>query len=461
MRVGVLAAFLATWSRARSTFGQGTPQNGAPYDGSAPLRQLESRVAAAAPGAQWSGGAATAYGTANADHGRVLGALAGLDLRLRAQLDRSARVVTTGRGNLDAVHQWVMAAASSVPQNAAGERMLLPIVQKGIGEVVEIVSKSNSELNSIGARIAGIGEEYRALGIGQKFGSGGPGENPADPTRPPTEPRDEYEGALREAGLLTGPPPEGFYREWLENARRQGVPPEIIADIARRHDITPSSFDVLTGMQKVVDKDGKSFFLIPQDTSGADARKAARMTYILNAGTDYGDHGTGNDFTPEPYSADEVQRIIDRQNANSWSYDRDVDFVHGNGGRLMTTPNGMLMGLGGNGLQDLYSQAGGSTWGDIFMLNIDDPDDAAQQLRDVAESGVMWYSGDDGNGYAGSNRLDLDRMLHHKERHSQQWADRGYGGFLRDYGWELFRENVLGKTNRLEEDAGLADGGYS
>jgi hypothetical protein len=31
---------------------------------------------------------------------------------------------------------------------------------------------------------------------------------------------------------------------------------------------------------------------------------------------------------------------------------------------------------------------------------------------------------------------------------------------LRDYGWELFRELAFGKANRLEEDAGLSDGGY-
>jgi hypothetical protein len=31
---------------------------------------------------------------------------------------------------------------------------------------------------------------------------------------------------------------------------------------------------------------------------------------------------------------------------------------------------------------------------------------------------------------------------------------------LRDYGWELVRELVFGTTNRLEEDAGLSDGGY-
>jgi hypothetical protein len=29
------------------------------------------------------------------------------------------------------------------------------------------------------------------------------------------------------------------------------------------------------------------------------------------------------------------------------------------------------------------------------------------------------------------------------------------------YIWEVFRERVFGKTNRLEEDAGLSDGGYT
>ena len=49
--------------------------------------------------------------------------------------------------------------------------------------------------------------------------------------------------ALRDAGLLTGPPPDGYYKEWLENAERQGVPPKVIVDIARRHDITPEDFE--------------------------------------------------------------------------------------------------------------------------------------------------------------------------------------------------------------------------
>jgi hypothetical protein len=385
----------------------------------------------------------------------VIGELAGLDQRLKAQLDQSAEVVTTGRSGVDAVRKWVVDAAASVPQDAADERMLLPIVQKGIGEVLGIVQRSNGELNIIGATIRGLGDEYRALGD-QKLG-----KRDGDPQfiggEKDDEDEDDYEKALRDAGLLTGPPPAGYYKEWLKTAERQGVPPQVIVDIARRHAITPEDFEVLNGMEKVTDEDGKSFFLMPSGTKRDDARKAALMTYILNAGTDYGE-GTPRDFPPTPYSADEIQRIIDRQEANSWSYDRDVDFVHDNGGRLMTTPNGMLMGLGGNWVQDFFSEAGGSTWGDIFMFNIDDPDDPAQRLRSIAQSGVMWYPQADGNGYR-YDAVDLDRVLHHEERHSQQWAEKGHGTMLREYGIEWAREQI-GLPNRLEEDAGLSDGGY-
>lgn len=139
------------------------------------------------------------------------------------------------------------------------------------------------------------------------------------------------------------------------------------------------------------DEDGdgtvKSYFLMPTDISGEDAAKAVRMTYILNAGTDYGTEGEKTDFAPTPYGSEELRRITERQQANSWSYNDDVGFVHGNGGRLMTTPNGMMMGLGGNIIQDQFSQQGGTAWGDTFMLDIDDPADPAQQLREVAQSG--------------------------------------------------------------------------
>jgi hypothetical protein len=270
-----------------------------------------------------------------------------------------------------------------------------------------------------------------------------------------------YEYALRDAGLLSGRNADG-HNKWLENAARQEVPPEVVVEIARQHGITPESFKILEKIEEIKDPNGKSFFLIPSGTSGDDARKAALMTYILNAGTDYGkagkQPGVTNDFPETPYSAAEVQRIIDRQNANSWSYDRDVGFVDANGGRLVSTPNGMLMGLGGNWIQRLFSQQGGTAWGDIFMVNIGHCADPAQQLRAIVQSGHAWYSDDHGKPF--ESNLALDRVLHHEEWHSRQWAAKGYAGMLRDYGWELIREKVFRKTNRLEEDAGLADGGY-
>jgi hypothetical protein len=172
----------------------------------------------------------------------------------------------------------------------------------------------------------------------------------------------------------------------------------------------------------------------------------------MNAGTDYGTEGEKTDFSPTPYGSEELRRITDRQRENSWSYDDDVGFVHDNGGRLVTTPNGMMMGLGGNLVQDQFSQRGGTTWGDTFMLNIDDPKDPAQQLREVAKSGHAWYEED---GSASQGSLDMDRLLHHEERHSQQWGREGYAGFLASYAWE----QVTG-GNETEEDAGLSDGGY-
>ena len=169
---------MSTWSTARSTFGDGSPQTGDRYDNSSSLRQLQSDLAAAAPGSRWTGSAASAYACANSEHRRVVSDLAGLDQRLRAHVDQSAAVVSTGRVNLDAVRKWVTAAAASVPQNAAGERMMLPIVQKGIAELMNIMQTSNGQLNSIGAKIRGLGDEISGAarisvrGGGEKGGWG-------------------------------------------------------------------------------------------------------------------------------------------------------------------------------------------------------------------------------------------------------------------------------------------------
>jgi hypothetical protein len=166
--VSVLDGFLSTWSNARQTFGEGTPQSGAQYDNSGTLRGLQSTVETAAPGSQWTGGAANTYGAANTEHGRVLGQMAGLDQRLAAEVDNSAQVVDAGRRNLDAVRQWVVDAAASVPPGQAGETMKMAIAQKGLSQLQEIIQKSNGDMNAIGGRISGLRGEYEALS-NQKF----------------------------------------------------------------------------------------------------------------------------------------------------------------------------------------------------------------------------------------------------------------------------------------------------
>lgn len=275
-----------------------------------------------------------------------------------------------------------------------------------------------------------------------------------DPGEPGYDPVNEYEEALREAGLLNGPKPaDGYYREWLQNSVDNDVPPEVIVDIARRHNITPASFDILKGLEQVSDKDDKSFFLLPEEASAEDAREAALMTYILNAGTDYAKGNPKNDFAETPYTADEVQRMIDRQAANAWSYEAAEHFD----GRLATTPNGMLMGLGGDLLDDQLSQQAGSTAGDVFLVNIDNPADPAQTLRNMIGSGQIWYSD---NAPSGST-IDLDRILHHEERHSQQWADLGLKEMVGQYGLKMVEEQITQQRNPFETNAGASDGGYS
>ena len=59
---------------------------------------------------------------------------------------------------------------------------MLPIVQKGITEVMEVVQRANGDLNAVGEKIRALGDEYGILG-NQQFGSGGdsppvPGEDP-------------------------------------------------------------------------------------------------------------------------------------------------------------------------------------------------------------------------------------------------------------------------------------------
>ncbi|ULE35249.1 EspA/EspE family type VII secretion system effector [Mycobacterium sp. IDR2000157661] len=161
--MGVLEAFLTTWELARSTFGEGTPRGGDDFDESTRFRRLQSELQTAGPTPDWTGAASDDYAEANRRQSGALGAMADLDERLKAEIDRSAAVVSAGRRDLDAVRQWVVDAASSVPRTPLGERMLLPVVSKGAGEVAEIIHRSNADLDAIAGRIRALGDEYGEL----------------------------------------------------------------------------------------------------------------------------------------------------------------------------------------------------------------------------------------------------------------------------------------------------------
>ncbi|MEO3758220.1 EspA/EspE family type VII secretion system effector [Mycobacterium sp. B14F4] len=157
--MGVLNAFLTTWDHARATFGEGVPHGGDGLDQSAQLRRLQGDVEAAAPKG-WTGTASDTYAEANQRQSRALGSMANLDQRLKAEVDRSAAVVSAGRRDLEAVRQWVVDAAATVPNTALGERMLWPVISKGAGEVAEILQRSNGDLAAIAGRIRALGAEY-------------------------------------------------------------------------------------------------------------------------------------------------------------------------------------------------------------------------------------------------------------------------------------------------------------
>lgn len=137
---------------------------GAEFDRSGALDGLQRMAASAAPGEHWAGPAAQAYAGRNERLVGTIGGLAELDRRLGSEVDRSAQVVAAGRRDLDAVKQWVLSAAASVPPNAAGERALIPVVSRGVGEVADILRRSNADMNGIAARIRDLGAGYQSLG---------------------------------------------------------------------------------------------------------------------------------------------------------------------------------------------------------------------------------------------------------------------------------------------------------
>lgn len=80
------------------------------------------------------------------------------------------------------------------------------------------------------------------------------------------------------------------------------------------------------------------------------------------------------------------------------------------------------------------------------------PHGPAQELRNLIQSGTSTWQADDGTLRQGN---DIDRILHHEERHSQQWAHEGRANFLRQYFWPTDAD-----PNPFESNAGGSDGGY-
>jgi uncharacterized protein YukE len=161
--VGAFDAFMATWSQARATFGEGEPADGSQFDHSARLRELGSQVESASPGTAWAGTASDSYAELNHKHARKLDDIGDLDRQLSREVQRSADVVRTGRQDMDTVRQWVSSVASTLPNNAVGQSMLWPVVSKGSAEVQQILTRSSGELSLIARRIAKIGGQYDAL----------------------------------------------------------------------------------------------------------------------------------------------------------------------------------------------------------------------------------------------------------------------------------------------------------
>ncbi|WP_234806855.1 hypothetical protein [Mycolicibacter minnesotensis] len=243
-------------------------------------------------------------------------------------------------------------------------------------------------------------------------------------------------------------PASPAHRSWLANIDRYGAGPHAVADIVRAQRITRDSFRRLDAMEQITDPDGKSYFVIPRTAGGDAARQAVLLTYILNAGTGYGRPGTRTDFPATPYTGAEVHRITQRQRANRWSY-AAVRGICNTGGTVATTPNGLLMVLGGNRVHGSFSHRGGTMWGDLFLVNTRGISDPARRVREIIESGRLGQGGP-----------DLACLLHHEEIHAQQWAALGPMRMPARYLAEEARSRVLGGVNNFEEEAGLRDGGY-
>lgn len=131
------------------------------------------------------------------------------------------------------------------------------------------------------------------------------------------------------------------------------------------------------------------------------------------------------------------------------------------GGHLMTTPEGIVMGIAGDealrrfnlaelelGVPDaMWAQRGGTMYGDLFLVNppASQPDST---LVEIVSQGSVF----------GEDRHRLSDTLRHEKVHAEQWFEWGVDGFITEY----FRNNNPHDPcgHPMEIEAGLKGGGY-
>lgn len=237
-------------------------------------------------------------------------------------------------------------------------------------------------------------------------------------------------GELRAAGLLAGEP-TGLCREWLQRTVEGGLTPEQAVELAQKEGLTPETFDVLDGLELMRDPAGAPYVRLENHPR---ARDVARVVELLSGG--------------RPSHSDA------RRCANDWTYAGPlgtggvVALVLAQGGAVVATPEGILMAAPGPKVFGVVPTAaavlsfqGGTTWGELFVLN-KSSEDPAGVLRGVIARGAV-----DGK--------PLAPLLRHERIHSEQWARHGRLGFLARY-----LTSGRGCDNAYEREAGFQDGGY-
>lgn len=184
--MSAISAFYSTWTRARSTFGDGPPETGENFDDSARLRRLREQTERAAPDNRWQGQAAAAYAARNTEHAAVFGRLADLDRRLGTEVTNAAALVSSGRHHLSELLDWFNAAAAAAPDGEHGERIRLILASHGMSQIAEIVAQSNHDLGLIGQRLERLRTEYEGLALGL-----GGMPDPPEGNPPPVDPLEE------------------------------------------------------------------------------------------------------------------------------------------------------------------------------------------------------------------------------------------------------------------------------